>query len=509
MKAEERQQMKGKNLRRTVLLTALCALLAVSFAAFADNCAVCGGMGYQVLPVFGSNETVKVNCSACGGRGLDQPAETPAPEPSETAATAQSRYEGGLYLPDPRDFARGKDECVFTDDGYAVFECGADYDLDGYLAMLTGQMGYVISQSCEMEYGNVRFFKLTHPEYNGPLYLDDCCATVYYTVDGRISLATGMNGIPISGRASYTLPDPGPYAKGEDEQTSLRDSYTDFVCEEGYDIEGYVDLLRYEYGYDVNALFTSDDRHHTYYCMYNPDIEVDTYRVNKKDTRWNVDMQFYLDYYDRKGYSLTIREEEGGIIRLPNRTGGSIWAREKKELPDPPDISGSQRTRGNTKCSYKFKEQYDPERYVIQLIVEGFDIADIVTEDTLTTYYLFMPGYDIDRMHHDAAHMSVSYDTGTKTLTLSVANRLLELPSSGQPTTKPKSTATPNVGPGDCNICGGDGKCDKCGGDMWFEGYEWVYDSNGLPQSQLVRKLCQAMYCYGGSCDFCGGDGYK
>ncbi|MBQ4090188.1 MAG: hypothetical protein IJC56_09990 [Clostridia bacterium] len=59
-----------------------------------------------------------------------------------------------------------------------------------------------------------------------------------------------------------------------------------------------------------------------------------------------------------------------------------------------------------------------------------------------------------------------------------------------------------------CSYCGGDGKCDDCGGDMWTTGWEWEY-VNGSPVSNMVTKLCDGIYCYGGSCLMCDGTGYE
>ena len=59
-----------------------------------------------------------------------------------------------------------------------------------------------------------------------------------------------------------------------------------------------------------------------------------------------------------------------------------------------------------------------------------------------------------------------------------------------------------------CDECDGDGKCNKCGGSMWYWGYEWVY-VNGSPVSQRVNKMCDAIYCNGGACSRCGGDGWR
>ncbi len=74
------------------------------------------------------------------------------------------------------------------------------------------------------------------------------------------------------------------------------------------------------------------------------------------------------------------------------------------------------------------------------------------------------------------------------------------------PTAKP--TAKPTVEPEDCPKCGGTGRCSKCGGDMWVWVYEWEY-INGFPESILKNKMCDAIYCVGGRCGYCGGDGKR
>lgn len=69
------------------------------------------------------------------------------------------------------------------------------------------------------------------------------------------------------------------------------------------------------------------------------------------------------------------------------------------------------------------------------------------------------------------------------------------------PTAKPTAKPTPKT----CSVCDGTGKCPDCGGDMWVTKWDWVY-VNGSPESQLVTKLCDGVYCYGGSCLKCRGD---
>lgn len=73
-----------------------------------------------------------------------------------------------------------------------------------------------------------------------------------------------------------------------------------------------------------------------------------------------------------------------------------------------------------------------------------------------------------------------------------------------------KASAVPSVQPTaepeECPECDGTGECQECGGDMWVWGYEWEY-INGSPESVRKNRMCDAIYCYGGSCDKCGGDG--
>lgn len=68
------------------------------------------------------------------------------------------------------------------------------------------------------------------------------------------------------------------------------------------------------------------------------------------------------------------------------------------------------------------------------------------------------------------------------------------------------ASAMPTAAPEECPVCEGSGDCPKCGGDMWVWGYEWEY-VNGSPVSVNKNRLCDGIYCYGGSCDKCGGDG--
>lgn len=70
-----------------------------------------------------------------------------------------------------------------------------------------------------------------------------------------------------------------------------------------------------------------------------------------------------------------------------------------------------------------------------------------------------------------------------------------------KPTPKPSTVRTK-----ECPECEGSGKCSECGGDMWVWKTKWVY-VKGSPEMTTSNELCQARYCYGGSCDKCGGDG--
>lgn len=74
---------------------------------------------------------------------------------------------------------------------------------------------------------------------------------------------------------------------------------------------------------------------------------------------------------------------------------------------------------------------------------------------------------------------------------------------SSKPTAKP--TSKPSSG-SECSYCEGTGDCKECGGDMWVWKYKWVY-VNGSPETKHVNELCDGIYCYGGSCSKCGGDG--
>lgn len=77
--------------------------------------------------------------------------------------------------------------------------------------------------------------------------------------------------------------------------------------------------------------------------------------------------------------------------------------------------------------------------------------------------------------------------------------------STSKPTTKPTTKPTA-VRTKECPECEGSGKCSECGGDMWVWKTKWVYVM-GSPEMKTVNELCHGQYCYGGSCDKCGGDG--
>ena len=60
-----------------------------------------------------------------------------------------------------------------------------------------------------------------------------------------------------------------------------------------------------------------------------------------------------------------------------------------------------------------------------------------------------------------------------------------------------------------CSYCDGDGKCNECGGTSWVWVTEFVFNDDGFPVLETNNKFCGAIYCNGGSCSKCGGDGVR
>ncbi len=60
-----------------------------------------------------------------------------------------------------------------------------------------------------------------------------------------------------------------------------------------------------------------------------------------------------------------------------------------------------------------------------------------------------------------------------------------------------------------CSFCDGDGKCNECGGTSWVWVTEFVFNDDGFPVLETDMKFCGAIYCNGGYCSKCGGDGVR
>lgn len=130
-------------------------------------------------------------------------------------------------------------------------------------------------------------------------------------------------------------------------------------------------------------------------------------------------------------------------------------------------------------------------------IYHGFQAADDYSYDT---YYQYQG--DWRTMSYCA---SVAYNPDGQNVVFYCSKDFTLWSDAAEPTTEPATE--PAAKSVDCPECKGTGDCQECGGDMWVWHYVWEYDRDGSPESVRKHELCDAIYCNGGSCSKCGGDG--
>lgn len=491
--------------------------------AQAEVCNTCGGKGYVEMPLFGTGDLVHVNCPTCGGTlaATAAPVATPAPLQAVTSLT----------LPEPSDYANDDMPCIYAEKGFAVFQGNRQFDIDGYIAALA-LSGLEVVKEHEYYSGNIRYYQLNHPAFSTEQYQDTCHVAVYFDITGILTLAAAPEAsIRFPACASITLPDPAPFANGEDRISSRYLNGVSFFCEEGYDIEGYINLLRNEYGFDVEGFDRYSDAGYQY-GLNNVDIDTALFPIRSDTAITRATRQVEVTYTEARDHSkgkigIFLPDVDGqvsSIIQLPVRDEGYYRSSVELTLPEPPSGGSCDIAPDDDRCSYTFAKPYDPLPYVVNLIEEGFTITGIEESGETTTYYLFKHGYHVKRIHHDTSHVRISYDSSDMKLTIRKAAFSLKLPVSGQPTEEPKYTPAPTSGSGGggggtvthgpqkerCNQCnGGRRTCGSCFGNGYID-CGGCYD--GCSQcGGDGRRNCPNSGCSGGteSCSFCGGDGWK
>lgn len=505
-------------MKRFLSFLLLFSLLFTPLWSHGESCALCGDNGYLQMPVFGTNELVWVNCPACG----DDNVESVTPVPAATPAPVQAADT--LRLLDPGAYANGTDQCTVARKGYASFTCTEGYDIDSYLAALTASTGLAITGKYDIGHGFASFYQLTHPQLKGSLYQGTCHATVFYYANSGISLAAAPDGaVQMPDRASVVLPDPRDFAKGEITDFEESFGYISVECEAGFDVEDYIQELRYRYGFDVEAI--NRNKYYLTYALYNPDIDTELFPISSSTAFNQSTRQVELYYWPEKNKLNLALASYSSIIQLPALSDESRYTSEEFSLPEPPDRANCTVERGDSQCSYFFADSYDWESYIVLLIEKGFHVTDVTKAGSTTTYYLLKPDYGVKRIHNDTSHLSVSYDQSGNELTLAKDAYSLALPKSGQPTPTPKPQNSYSAsssssrysssdsdedcsychgrGTRDCLTCGGDGyvRCGACGGGDQYCSY---CDGRG-------NRRCPSANCHNGkvNCGFCGGSGKK
>ena len=388
-------------------------------------------------------------------------------------------------------------------------------------------------------------YQLTHPDFSEALHLDTCHVVICYYESGlydekhgHISFAVGEGGfvqLPVRADSikqffkypdkwmptekSLTLPDVLPYAKGEDEIHSWTTSSMVYRCPEGFDIDGYIDLLRYQYGFDVEAVVKDHGEGCIRYALNNPDIDAKSIKTDEATAFTRTKRQLEITY--SLGGLLSLYTADYSSIQLPVRTGAYYMDNEEQidldcwiiDSPyhDEYSKNGNQHIHANY-SSYRFwKVVHALVRY------QDFYVSGIVENGSTVTCYLFMPGFHTRRLSDGISHISFAYNADTEELIIEKDTMSIELPESvPRPTPVPERTPAPNPdgggggGGGDtpiidhteerCSICGGDGwrTCGSC------------FGRGSVGYGSDLRD-CPNFNCRGGEveCWTCGGDGKK
>lgn len=190
-------------------------------------------------------------------------------------------------------------------------------------------------------------------------------------------------------------------------------------------------------------------------------------------------------------------------------------------MPDPLDMGFDLTFDENTDNQYCYKRLYkassqDIVRDVVLTYIEKLMQYEELSYVQCTTtpngwiYHIFdaAEGFSYDDFYVSSdewqtkdACIAICYKPESRYITFRYSTDFTLPFDAFTPTPKPTAKPTAKT----CSVCDGSGKCPDCGGDMWVTKWEWVY-VNGSPESQLVTKLCQGMYCYGGSCLKCRDD---
>lgn len=509
-------------MKRFLLFLLLFSLLLTPLWSHGESCALCNDTGYMQMPVFGTNELVWVNCTACSG-GIAAPVST---APAATQSPAQAADT--LQLPDPCDYANGYDKCIAAQKGYAAFTCTEGYDIDGYLEALTASTGLEITGVYDIGHGFACFYQLTHLQINGSLYQDTCHATVFYYAGSGISLAAAPDGaVRMPDRASIVLPDPRDYAYGEITDFAESNFSIRVDSEEGFALEEYIQQLRYEYGFDVEAV--ERDEYSLNYALYNPDIDTELFPISFYKT-FNESTRQLEIYYRPEENSLRLYLATNSIIQLPSLSDEIHYVAPGYSMPELPNLENYTVERGDSQCSYSFEESYDWESYIVMLIEEGFNVTDIIKEGGKITYYLLKSNYNAERIHNDTSHLSVSYDYSENEMTLVKDAYALDLPKSGQPVESPgisyyAGSDTDGYDDDDdydyyddddddkCSYCHGTGErtCLSCNGKGYIDCGACYNDPYCSYCNGRGQRSCPSFGCHNGKqdCSFCGGDGIK
>lgn len=503
------------------------SLLPIFPVAHADACAACSGAGYTRATAFGTGETVFVNCAVCGGTGTK-------PESSEVQTAGGDTFkpdESFVQLPDPGKYAFSSDQCVYAESDYAVFECETGYDIDGYISALAKSAGLKIENSYDLDEGNIRYYQLSVSSSDNQ---NTFSASVYYHAAGRISLSSdNPESVSLPDRAlavqlfswmpkekSIHLPDISGYARESVTVRKWTPNSITYDCGEDFNLAGYIDVLRYEYGFDLEAIMQDHNENTTYYAMFNPDLDEKTLRIGDSAEIEKTNRHLELAF-SAFGF-LTIKKAGGSAIQLPVPSDAYYKEEsEQKQLPGLYPVYFSDVTHVINQSVYEDVSAGGFERVIAKLITRHcyYDIVEIRETDNEKTFYLFTPGYHVDRISGKTAHLEVRYHADTQTLYLTKSASEIKLANDKKPDPVPipqpddpdvthdPYDPCPTPFPNDessCSICGGSGNrnCSTCNGFG-------KYDCGGCDNGSRRCGSCNGTGTRSGgkSCSSCGGRG--
>lgn len=292
------------------------------------------------------------------------------------------------------------------------------------------------------------------------------------------------------------LPDPGYYFGRTFDGSSIE--FDEYPMEE---CNTYATLLINEYGMEITDTYSG--RNDEFLFMEMPGIADSEVYVSCHQSSEGYRMDFYfddsitlsaLDVYGLQTDS-TVSEiawNDGLMIVAPGDFLGyevSLIDIEDYTFQDPPHMN-YQYEETLTEDIIRYAEAIDASPY--------FELVETSEEYVLKYHY-----------RYTGSNPSVT--ASDRNLTISISNPEYTVSSfyifeySGF-TINCTANADFNSDSALCSFCNGDGKCNECGGDHWVWADEWVY-VNGIPSLETVNKICDGIYCTGGSCSKCGGDG--